>query len=257
MYTGELNLTSALDATQTPTTLGNAATGDGEASFALLFEAALEVSAMDENEAGSCSNSSDIGLNSDGLLGSQDSSALGTMNYGSIMSRLLPHSSQTQLTDPTVARQNGLLGNSGITLGTGNAAMLISTLSPSAGGVLDKNELSEWMDAHALTRSTHHCAMYCRMGLEAAGLNTADRPASGDAGDYGPFLVKHGAQIVPQESYVPQVGDVVIFSKTAQHPFGHIETYDGHNWVSDFMQHSFSPYRDASSAPPYTIYRLS
>ena len=122
---------------------------------------------------------------------------------------------------------------------------------------LNTSPLAEWMDAHALARSSHHCAMYCRLGMEAGGLATEDRPRSGDAGDYGPFLMRHGAQVVPQDSYIPQVGDVAVFNKTVQHPSGHIEMFDGNNWVSDFMQHSFSPYRDASSTPPFTIYRLS
>jgi hypothetical protein len=132
-----------------------------------------------------------------------------------------------------------------------------SVLASNSAGVLNKSQLSEWMDAHALSRSSHHCAMYCRLGMEAAGLSTADRPQSGDAGDYGPFLLKHGAQTVAQQSYAPQVGDVVVFDKTGQHPNGHIEMYDGHHWVSDFMQNSFSPYRDANSTPPFTIYRLT
>jgi hypothetical protein len=123
--------------------------------------------------------------------------------------------------------------------------------------VLHKNQLAAWMDAHALTRSSHHCAMYCRLGLEAAGLSTQDRPCSGDAGDYGPFLLRHGAQVVARDSYTPQVGDTVVFNKTVQHPYGHIEMYDGQRWVSDFTQHSFSPYRDAASTPPFTIYRLT
>jgi hypothetical protein len=129
-------------------------------------------------------------------------------------------------------------------------------LSNSAGG-LNKSQLSTWMDAHALSRSSHHCAMYCRLGMEAGGLSTGDRPRSGDAGDYGPFLLRHGAQTVPQDSYTPQVGDVVVFDKTGQHPYGHIEMYDGRHWVSDFMQHSFSPYHDATSTPTFTIYRLA
>ena len=99
--------------------------------------------------------------------------------------------------------------------------------------------------------------MYCRLGMEAAGLNTDDRPRSGDAGDYGPFLLRHGAQTVSPDSYVPQIGDVVVFHKTAKHPNGHIEMYDGHRWVSDFMQNSFAPYRDQASTPPFTIYRIS
>jgi hypothetical protein len=130
-------------------------------------------------------------------------------------------------------------------------------LPSNSAGALDKTQLSAWMDAHALSRSSHHCAMYCRLGLEAGGISTADRPRSGDAGDYGPFLLRHGAQTVPQDSYVPQVGDVVVFDKTDQHPCGHIEMYDGRHWVSDFMQHSFSPYHDAISTPTFTIYRLA
>ena len=258
MYTGELNLSNALDAAQRPAARSNIANGDGsEPAFALLFETAMEISALNENQVAGCSSGSDLDVDSNGLFDIQDPSGLGTMNYGSIMSQLLPNSAQTPLTGLTELRQLGSLGNPGVAMGSANGALETSTGSLASGGVIDKNELSEWMDAHALTRSTHHCAMYCRLGLEAAGLNTADRPASGDAGDYGPFLLKHGAQTVPQEGYTPQVGDVVVFSKTSQHPYGHIEMYDGRNWVSDFKQHSFSPYRDAGSAPPYTIYRLS
>jgi hypothetical protein len=123
--------------------------------------------------------------------------------------------------------------------------------------VLHTSQLAAWMNAHALTRSSHHCAMYCRLGMEAAGLSTEDRPGSGDAGDYGPFLLRHGAQVVAKDSYTPRVGDTVVFDKTAQHPYGHIEIYDGQRWVSDFMQHSFSPYGDAASTPPFTIYRFT
>ena len=91
----------------------------------------------------------------------------------------------------------------------------------------------------------------CRLGWRP--LSTQDRPRSGDAGDYGPFLLRTGHR----DSYAPQVGDTVVFDKTAQHPYGHIEMYDGQRWVSDFMQRSFSPYRDAASTPPFTIYRLT
>lgn len=129
--------------------------------------------------------------------------------------------------------------------------------SENSAPILHKSQLADWMDTHALTRSSHHCAMYCRRGMEAAGLNTQDRPRSGDAADYGPFLRRHGAQVLSPDSYIPQVGDTVVFDKTAQHPSGHIEVYDGQRWVSDFMQHSFSPYRAAASTPPFTIYRLT
>jgi hypothetical protein len=122
---------------------------------------------------------------------------------------------------------------------------------------LNREKLAGWMDAHALAYSSHHCALFCRLGMEAAGMSTADRPRSGDAADYGPFLLRHGAHVVALNLYTPQVGDTVIFDKTAQHPNGHMEMYDGRHWVSDFMQHRFSPYRDAASTPSFTIYRLT
>jgi hypothetical protein len=129
--------------------------------------------------------------------------------------------------------------------------------APHLAAGLNREKLASWMDAHVLAYSSHHCALFCRLGMEAAGMSTADRPLSGDAADYGPFLLRHGAHVVPLNLYTPQVGDTVIFDKTFQHPNGHMEMYDGHHWVSDFMQHRFSPYRDAASTPSFTIYRLT
>jgi hypothetical protein len=126
-----------------------------------------------------------------------------------------------------------------------------------AGSDIFANRLADWLDAHALDHSSSRCAMFCRQGLEAAGVDTKDRPHSGDAGDYGPFLLRHGAHIVPLDGYTPRAGDTVVFDKTELHPHGHIEMYDGRQWVSDFTQHSFSPYRDPAGTPPFTIYRLS
>lgn len=117
--------------------------------------------------------------------------------------------------------------------------------------------LVEWIDNHALARSSHHCAMFVRRAMEAGGISTHDRPASGDAGDYGPFLLKHGARVVSLDSYRPLVGDTAVFEKTPDHPAGHIEIFDGERWVSDFIQKGFSPYRSLDSTPSFTIYRLS
>jgi hypothetical protein len=45
--------------------------------------------------------------------------------------------------------------------------------------ILRKSQFSAWMDAHVLNRSGHRCAMFSRLGKEAAGLSTQDRPRSG------------------------------------------------------------------------------
>jgi hypothetical protein len=290
MFGAQVNRTGPLDTTGQQAAPNNFANGeDSEAAFALIYETILGLS--DEQCSQTEASDNWPGADSGGsLLDPYDSSRqrtginmgadalqytgkgldsetnlgyFGARYPGSSMGQLISQGSQVQAgTMPShgagiqsIAAETSVLqsGNPGRPTGPD------VDFAPSANStkVLNKSQLSEWMDAHALSRSSHHCAMYCRLGMEAAGLDTGDRPRSGDAGDYGPFLLRHGAQTVPLDSYVPQVGDVVVFDKTGQHPYGHIEMYDGQHWVSDFMQHSFSPYRDAASTPPFTIYRLS
>jgi hypothetical protein len=250
MHTGQLNLSGPFNAVDPRATPNSAADVESEATFARLFETALELSDMDCSATGASDNPFDMESNAAGLLTKFDSGALVRSSTSPSFSQIVTNS---KLNDPqsTKALQVQQIECPAQAVSGSLASQ------PGVAGAIDKNELSNWMDAHALTRSSHRCAMYCRMGMEAAGLSTADRPQSGDAGDYGPYLLRHGAQTVPQDSYIPQVGDVVVFDKTSQHPFGHIQTYDGHHWVSDFVQHGLSPYSDASSAPAYTIYRFA
>jgi hypothetical protein len=290
MFGAQVNWTGPLDATGQQAAPNNFANGeDSEAAFALIYERSLDFptsnvlrpkrltigsapipTAACLTQYDSSRQRTGINMGADalqytgkGLDSETNLGYFGARYPGSSMGQLISQGSQVQAgTMPShgagiqsIAAETSVLqsGNPGRPTGPD------VDFAPSASStkVLNKSQLSEWMDAHALSRSSHHCAMYCRLGMEAAGLDTGDRPRSGDAGDYGPFLLRHGAQTVPLDSYVPQVGDVVVFDKTGQHPYGHIEMYDGQHWVSDFMQHSFSPYRDAASTPPFTIYRLS
>jgi hypothetical protein len=257
MYTGQLNWAAPSNLIDGQGKLNGAGKvaegGDSPASFALMYEAIMALSdeqGPDEGASGSLLDSAGEG----GQAASFDSiqESFGALNFKSSMGQALMSRGTLQVGGAQSPGTRELFPHSAMSL-AGQATPAIQSTT----GGLNKNQLSEWMDAHALSRSSHHCAMYCRMGMEAAGMNTDDRPQSGDAGDYGPFLMRHGAQTVDPNSYVPQVGDVVVFDKTDQHPYGHIEMYDGHQWVSDFMQHGFSPYRDAESTPPYTIYRLA
>jgi len=292
MFAEQLNWINQPQATAQQASLENLAGGDeSETAFALVYEAVLGLSDDQGSESGASSNWLDTGgegdlaetgnsSGMDGAIGANSSNGgcsftgqgsstemlLGFPQagiYGIGMAPLMskaggtqaePGRSQTAVIGVAPAYNRAQYGEDrGATSGlVGDVAV-----PSNAGGTLNKTQLSDWMDAHALSRSSHHCAMYCRLGMEAAGLDTSDRPQSGDAGDYGPFLMRHGAQTVPPDSYVPQVGDVVVFNKTDQHPNGHIEMYDGQHWVSDFMQNKFSPYRDEMSTPPFTIYRLS
>jgi hypothetical protein len=117
------------------------------------------------------------------------------------------------------------------------------------------HRLISWLDSHAHLHSTHHCAASVRQAMEAAGIQTDGRPV--DAGDYGPFLLRHGARAVDSDSYQPQPGDIAVFDKSGDHPAGHVQVFNGQHWVSDFVQQGFSPYRDQESTPPVTFYRLS
>jgi len=292
MFAGQVNWINPADVAGQRALQGNVANGEvTETAFALVYEAVLGLSDDQCSESGESNNWLDQDgegdlpetHNSSGMRGTISAAsgaapfcisgqgsngeitpgALGTASYSSSMGRLMSRGSDVQV-EPARTRGAETAALRAYTKAQksedsgqppGPDGRVAAPLN--SGGILNKSELSDWMDAHALSRSSHHCAMYCRLGMEAAGLNTGDRPQSGDAGDYGPFLLRHGAQTVPVDSYVPQVGDVVVFDKTGQHPNGHIEMYDGHQWVSDFMQHSFSPYRDAMTTPPFTIYRLS
>jgi hypothetical protein len=271
MYTGQLNLSGPFDNPDQRIARGNGVAADGsENTFALLIQTALEASNMECAENGASGDLFDTEDDVGGLLNNLGSGGLGISFGGPSLSPFGPLAGQLQAHPGAIANLSGSQG--GVTLNSATAVAKVReaespaqdaslngdlAAEPKVAGAINKGELSDWMDAHALTRSSHRCAMYCRMGMEAAGLSTADRPLSGDAGDYGPFLIRHGAKIVPQISYVPQAGDVAVFDKTSEHPFGHIQMYDGHQWVSDFVQHGMSPYRDASSTPPYTIYRFA
>jgi len=284
----------AVDTIQREARFGSSNDNQTEVAFARLYAEILDLSDEQPSESGASNDGLDSFTCAQGLLPSCDSTSFGGLHAATNIglgvgehhvagtvgdAGLNPSyfgvpysgSAMDRLTSQTREARFGPGPSSGATVETAvaasaqrieNSAQPASTdgdlaQRSNSAGTLNKTQLSTWMDAHALSRSSHHCAMYCRLGLEAGGIITEDRPRSGDAADYGPFLLRHGAQTVLQDSYVARVGDVAVFDKTDQHPHGHIEIYDGHHWVSDFMQHSFSPYHDASSTPSFTIYRLA
>jgi RHS repeat-associated protein len=126
-----------------------------------------------------------------------------------------------------------------------------------AAGGFNKQAYANSVESHAGDKSTGYCARACRKGMEAGGLNTAGRP--GDAKNYGPFLLKNGFGVVPSMGYFghEQSGDTAVFQPVPGHSqSGHIETWTGSHWTSDFKQNHFSPYRgyDASDLD-FKIYR--
>ncbi|EOF5965439.1 hypothetical protein ACK1FJ_004545, partial [Salmonella enterica] len=86
------------------------------------------------------------------------------------------------------------------------------------------------------------CAHYVKLAIKAGGINlfyVNIVPAC----EYGPILVENDfaekeEEDFKKEGYVYQKGDVVIIQPyTDQSPaYGHMEMFDGVNWVSDFIQ---------------------
>ena len=104
----------------------------------------------------------------------------------------------------------------------------------------------------ALSRSSGYCARYVRKALQSAGYEFTPNPSAyqyasrGTLASAGFTKISNGTQ--------PQVGDVVVYNRTSSRPHGHIQIFDGNDWVSDFRQNSISPYSGTYS---YTTWRDS
>ena len=98
------------------------------------------------------------------------------------------------------------------------------------------------------------CATYVRLALEAAGLSTDPHPPY--AKEWGPTLERLGFTTVSQTGYTPQTGDIIVMQQTSACIYGHMEGYDGSNWVSDFVQRELWPGPSfRAEKPAYAIYR--
>jgi type VI secretion system secreted protein VgrG len=101
-----------------------------------------------------------------------------------------------------------------------------------------------------------YCARAVGNALEAGGINTAGRP--GSAKNYGPFLQDKGFSTVSPTNYTPIKGDIRVFQPyPTGSPHGHINMYNGNQWISDFRENGFWPgpgYR--TYQPAFEIFRF-
>ena len=110
-----------------------------------------------------------------------------------------------------------------------------------------------YLDHHAASHSTGHCAQYVREAIEHGGI-VLERHAS--AKDYGRSLEFAGFHEVAHHDY--KRGDVVVIQPIPGHPHGHMAMFDGEHWVSDFKQRTLYPgesYR--AYKPRFNVYRHS
>ncbi len=228
-----------------------------ESNFAALYDEAMQTANQEMSQliSADCSDSGSDASIDDPIGNLQFRSSLSAFGAGSPFA---PMSTDFAVTQEELMQQVAAIRlRQGTGIGGSSTASVAGTAATSQGGPSEIHRLISWLDSHAHLHSSHQCAASVRQAMEAAGIQTADRPPSGDAGDYGPFLMRHGAQVIAQETYAPKAGDIAVFDRSDDHPAGHIQVFDGQHWVSDFVQHTFSPYRDQDSTPPVTVYRLS
>lgn len=109
--------------------------------------------------------------------------------------------------------------------------------------------------ARIASRAAHgssigRCALYVRKALQSAGYKFTPQPSAYQYA-HG-TLASAGFTKISNDNYKPQVGDIAVFNRTAKNPHGHIQIYDGKQWVSDFRQPKFSPYSQHNG---YTVWR--
>lgn len=138
-------------------------------------------------------------------------------------------------------------------LSTSGDPAAVQTASGALPSVFDRAKTSTFMRDHAQAKPTGRCAAYVRQGLEAGGFDTRGYPVP--AADYGQLLTDRGAVHVSPESYMPQEGDIVVYDRYGKHGYGHIQYYDGQQWISDWKQKSIEPFKDVNGTPR-TIYRF-
>jgi uncharacterized protein RhaS with RHS repeats len=115
--------------------------------------------------------------------------------------------------------------------------------------------------ADGVTKSKGDCAQSVKRGL-AAGFGVKSVPLSNGPHNYGPGLEKLGSRPIDKHSSL-MPGDVMIFQPMQGRKNGHIQMWNGTQWVSDYMQPNMkdgypgpgSIYEKAN--PAYQLYRDS
>ena len=116
------------------------------------------------------------------------------------------------------------------------------------------------LNANAHATTTHRCARYVRLALEVGGFFRTNHNLV-SAWEWGGYLSSRGVPTVSfNDSFQPRVGDIAVFGAVQGHAHGHIQIWNGQQWVSDFRQNDFWPgssYRNAfnNGTGSVTIFR--
>lgn len=132
---------------------------------------------------------------------------------------------------------------------------------------INLNKFVNWLDKHAHPKPTGECAQNIRLGLQQGGAKIPPGSSPVPAKDWGPFLTNNlgFAQLPDDSASNPQLGDITVFQSANGSPSaGHIEAWDGTQWVSDYQQGPplpngthFYPNFSKYGRQPYKVYRCN
>ena len=132
--------------------------------------------------------------------------------------------------------------DSGKDTGKGGAALPANTRPARAAAYARKN-------AHA--KSKGKCAKYVRLALQnGGGYKFTGWPIA--AADYANGTMTNMGMVQIDHTVPRQVGDVIVVNKSGSHPYGHIQIFDGRNWISDFIQNKWNVYTPMN---PWSLWR--
>lgn len=105
----------------------------------------------------------------------------------------------------------------------------------------------------ALPKSSGYCARYVRTALQAGGYKFSPLP---HAKDYNNGIMNKIGFSTIANNTPPKKGDVMVMPAHKGHSSGHMQIYDGKNWISDFRQNSKNPWPSVpTSQLQYKLYR--
>lgn len=114
------------------------------------------------------------------------------------------------------------------------------------------DKAAEYATEHAEPKSVGLCALYVRKAINAGGIPLW---RCGSAWRYNKVLSILNFQEVATGEEL-KVGDIVVFQPIGGRKHGHIAIWNGHQWVSDFQQHSIIVHSDYSNkSAEWTIFR--
>ena len=153
--------------------------------------------------------------------------------------------------NPTAAYRS----NEPLNLTGGNAAPANSGRDDSAGAMSENNlqcyTAADTARNRAGEKSSSSCAKFVSDALESARYPVERGHAFTFYGT-GKMERMGFTQIPLGGPY--RKGDVMVYDRTEQHPYGHIQIFDGTQWVSDFKQNTEFPWADAARVPR-SLYR--